>query len=225
MRRVVSALFIGLLSSVLTASVAIAASSMAGETFTGTWTISSSYEIPPVTANCVDVVSATVDYVSAEAIGSTAVAAGPYPGFYTESGTVTVANGVVTGWTANWSVASAPGGEPYVTGTKTLSVAGVGPFVCLTGLFAAGTLNATLSYTANGGAGAPPSGTPAFAGPATGLATASLTFNTSSFGTPPGPGKASGTFSENFLGSPVLLGCNTDGESNGNDQCEQEGNN
>jgi len=60
--RLVSASFVVLLSSVLTTSVAIAASSLAGETFTGTWTIASVDVVPAVTANCVDLVSGTVKY-------------------------------------------------------------------------------------------------------------------------------------------------------------------
>jgi hypothetical protein len=227
MRVFRSALFVGLFSSLLTASVAVAASTMAGETFTGTWTISSVDLVPAVTANCLDPVSATVKYLSAPGIGSTAVAAGPYPGFYSESGIVTVTNSVITAWTATWSVAGTADGQPYVSGTKTLSVAGTGPFICLN--FAAGTLNATLSYTADGAPASPPLGTPAFVGPATGLATASLTFNTTALGDPPTAGTASGTFTESFLGSPPppppTVGCNTDGNSTGNDNCEQEGKN
>jgi hypothetical protein len=223
MRLVIRSALLVLLSSVLTASVAIAASSMAGESFTGTWTISSVDVVPAVTANCVDLVSGSINYTSANAVGSTAIAAGPNPGFYVESGTVTLANGVITAWTATWGVASTPGGVPYVSGTKSLSVAGTGPFLCFVN-FAAGTLNATLSYTASGATGSPPPGTLPFTGSATGLATASLVFNTSSLGNPPGPGTASGTFTETFLGSPAPApGCNTDGNSTGNDNCEQEG--
>jgi hypothetical protein len=173
----------------------------------------------------VDLVSGSINYTSANAVGSTAIAAGPYPGFYAESGSVTLTNGVITAWTATWNVASTPGGQPYVSGTKSLSVAGTGPFLCFVN-FAAGTLNATLSYTASGATGSPPPGTLPFTGSSTGLATSSLVFNTTSLGNPPGPGTASGTFTESFLGSPPpTLGCNTDGESNGNDECEQEGNN
>jgi hypothetical protein len=227
MNRVTSALFIVVLSGVLTASVAIAASSMAGETFTGTWTISSTTDVPAVTANCADLVSATVKYTSTTATGSTALAAGPYPGYYTESGTVTVTGAVITAWTATWSVASTPGGAPYVSGTKTLSVGGAAPtFICFTN-FAAGTLTATLTHSASSAPGPRPAGIPAFVGPANGLATASLTFNTTSLGDPPTPGTASGSFTETFLGSapPPSRGCNTDGDSNGNDECEQEGEN
>ena len=247
MRLVRPALFVVLLSSVLTTSVAIAASSLAGETFTGTWTIASVDVVPAVTANCVDLVSGTVKYVSATATGSTAVAAGPFPGFYVESGTVTLVGGVITAWTASWSVASTAGGAPYVSGTKALSVAGTGPFICQFAN-AAGTLNATLSYTANGAPGSPPAGVPAFVGPASGLATASLQFNTTSLGDPPSPGTASGTFIETFAGSaPPTQGCDDDRDSNDdtdrdshvdndrdshvdndrdrNDDCEQEGEN
>jgi len=245
MHRVMRALLVVLLSSSLTAGVAIAASSMAGETFTGTWTLGSVDVVPAVTANCVDLVSGTVKYLSATATGSTAVAAGPFPGFYVESGTVTLAGGAITGWTASWSVASTAGGEPYVTGTKTLSLAGTGPFICQF-TNAAGTLNATLSFTANGAPGSPPAGVPAFVGPTSGSATASLTFNTTSLGNPPTAGTASGTFSEIFQGSAPIVGCDNDrdnedtdreshvdndrdshgdNDTDRNDECEQEGEN
>lgn len=228
--RAVSALFGVLLSSVLAGGVAIAASSMAGETFTGTWLFNPSLVVP-VTADCVGLVSGTVQYISAEASRSTAIATGPYPGFYTESGTVTVANNVITGWSASWGVSSTPSGEPYVTGTKALSVAGPGTltFICMVDSFAAGTFDATLRYTANGAPASPPLGVAPFTGSDTGLATASLQFNTSSLGNPPRPGTATGTFSETFLGSqvppPAPAGCNTEGDSHGNDECAQEGNN
>src|SRR2546421_4147354 len=125
--RLVSASFVVLLSSVLTTSVAIAASSLAGETFTGTWTIASVDVVPAVTANCVDLVSGTVKYFSATATGSTAVAAGPFPGFYVESGTVTLAGGVITRWAASRGVAGNASGEPYVTRVKNPSPAGTRP--------------------------------------------------------------------------------------------------
>src|SRR5205807_9037862 len=103
MRLVRPALFVVLLSSVLTTSVAIAASSLAGETFTGTWTIASVDVVPAVTANCVDLVSGTVKYVSATGTGSTALAAGAFPGFYGDSGTAPFAGCVHTGWQAGWT--------------------------------------------------------------------------------------------------------------------------
>jgi hypothetical protein len=58
---------------------------------------------------------------------STGIATGPYPGTYVEEGTVTIGpqifpgtpdTGVVTGWTASYTITSATGN---VTGTKTLT--------------------------------------------------------------------------------------------------------
>jgi hypothetical protein len=142
-------------------------------------------------------------------------ATGPYPGFYSESGNIVLTNGVITGWSASWSVAATASAAPYVSGTKTLQTAGGGVVVCAsTGASTTTALTATLADSADAGAGAPPAGTSAFVGPDAGTATISLAFNTTA---------NTGTFTETFGVTAPPTGCDVAGHHHNNDECKDAG--
>jgi hypothetical protein len=192
-RRRAGAIVLIVFTALLIPSVALGAGTMGGTTFTGAWAENLGFVVAPVTATCTGPGSGTVSYRL-----SNGVATGTNPGFFFESGTVTIVNNVITAWDVGWSLATVPNGEVYVSGQKHLNAAGAATFSC-SGASATGSLDATLDYTATYQPNTPrPPGTPN-TGSDGGLATASLTFTTSSIGDPAGPGLSSGTFSEIFL--------------------------
>jgi len=193
MRHFTSAIVLIAITAVFIPGAAMAASTMGGTTFTGSWAPDPFFVVAPVTATCTGPTSGTVSYTLPNG-----VATGANPGFFFESGTVTISNGTITAWDVGWSIATVPNGEDYVRGQKHLNTAGTAAFTC-TGASATGSLDATLDYSANYQPNTPrPPGTPQ-TGFDSGLATASLTFTTTSIGDPAGAGTSSGTFSEIFL--------------------------
>jgi hypothetical protein len=205
MRTMLFLFALALASAIVVASptVAMAAGTMGGTTFTGTWVPDIGSTVGDVTADCTDpanATSGTVTYRSHNGVDSTstAVASGTNPGFYFELGTVTIVNGVITAWDVGWGIDTVINGENYVSGRKHLNAAGTSSFSCASGS-ATGSLNATLDYSATYQPFTPrPPGTPE-TGSDSGLATASLNFTTTSAGDPAGAGWSSGTFSEIFL--------------------------
>jgi hypothetical protein len=192
-RRVAIAVTLIGLTAVLLAGAALAAGSMGGTTFTGAWAVDPGFVVAPVTAACNGLTSGTVSYRLFNGVST-----GSNPGFFTESGTVTVTNGVITAWDVHWIVATVPNGEAYVSGQKHLNTAGATTFACGT-TSATGNLAATFDYSANYQPNTPrPPGTPE-TGFDSGSATGSLMFMTTSLGDPAGPGQSSGTLTETFL--------------------------
>jgi hypothetical protein len=94
------------------------------------------------------------------------LALGPYPGTFTESGTVTISGGVVTSFSASFTITS---GSTTLTGTKTGPVSSPGSGQCVenppefplgTNFFEAVGFDATYQVTITG-----PAGTNTFTGP------------------------------------------------------------
>jgi hypothetical protein len=191
------------LLSVVSSPAAAAASSMTGEAFAGT------LNYPQSSVTTCDATTIAIHYGSINQ-----PATGPYPGFYRETGNVVLTNGVITGWSASWSVAATATDEPYVGGTKTLQTAGGGAATCAaTGASTTAALTATLQYSADVACcGAPPAGTAAFVGPDSGVATVSLTFDTAA---------KTGTFNEAFGVAAREPGCDTTGTGHDSDECDQ----
>lgn len=119
---------------------------------------------------------------------SSGTATGPYPGTYTEQGSVTVKNGRVTAFAASFTIVS---GTTTVTGTKTLSGGGSG--VC--GLTGTVTWNNTAVYTAT-------IQTPAETGTDSGESTVQ--------------GFSGGTITETFVSAPCDPNSQGDQNQNGN---------
>jgi hypothetical protein len=206
MRRMFIAIASAALLSVVTSPAVAAASSMSGEVFAG-----ATNDQQTQVTNC-DATTVAIHFGSLNQ-----PATGPYPGFYSESGNIVLTNGVITGWSASWSVAATAtaGASPYVSGTKTLQTAGGGVVVCAAGVASTTTaLTATLAYSADAGAGAPPAGTSAFVGPDAGTATISLAFNTTA---------KTGTFTETFGVTAPPTGCDVAGHHHNNDECKDAG--
>jgi hypothetical protein len=195
------------LLSVVSSPAVAAASSMSGEVFAGV------ANYPQTSVTTCDATTVAVHFGS---INQTAT--GPFPGVYRESGNVVLTNGVITGWSASWSVAATTTAEPYVGGTKILLTAGGGAVACsAAGGSTTTALTATLQYSADVACcGAPPAGTATFVGPDSGLATISLSFDTAA---------KTGAFTETFGVAPSQTGCDTTGNGNGNDECVQDGGN
>jgi hypothetical protein len=105
-----------------------AAATLTGETLTGT---------SITTSTCTSGNNFGVDYESS------GTATGPYPGTFSESGTVTVTNGQVTAFSASFTIHS---GTTTITGTKSLAPGGTGVCHDITGT---GGFNANASYTAS----------------------------------------------------------------------------
>jgi hypothetical protein len=127
-----------------------------------------------------------------------------YPGGFHESGTFTLASptGPLTSFSSNFSIYPLDG-SPTVTGTKGLVGTGTGSCMPNTPGFPVTNLSvsATVSYSVTS--------------PFVETGTAPLTITEV---------RGNVTFTEGpFLPTPppLLLGCNTDGQSNGNDQCLQ----
>jgi hypothetical protein len=201
MRRLFIAIASAALLSVVSSPAVAAASSMSGEVFAGT---------PSYPQTSVTTCDATTIAVHFGSINQPAT--GPYPGFYSETGNLVVTSGVITGWSASWSVAAIASGTPYVSGTKTLQTAGGGVVVCAaTGASTTTALTATLAYSANADAGALPAGITAFVGPDAGTATISLAFDTTA---------KTGTFTETFGVTAPPTGCDMARHHHDNDQCE-----
>ena len=122
-----------------------------------------------------------------------ATATGPYPGTGEEFGEITLSGGTVTFWHATFIITS---GATIVRGTVDLAPGGTGIGTCLP----------------NGGS----------------ASSATLTYTTSSPFVETGPTQTSMTFAftgpnsfvEHF-GPTVMPGCDTNGNGNGNDECNQ----
>jgi hypothetical protein len=203
MRRMIIAFASAALLSVVSSPAVAAASSMTGEVFAGT------VNYPQSSVTTCDATTVAIHYGSINQ-----PATGPYPGFYRETGNVVLTNGVITGWSASWSVAATATDEPYVGGTKILQTAGGGAVVCAAGTASTTTaLTATLQYSADVACcGAPPAGTAAFVGPDSGVATVSLSFDTVA---------KTGTFNEAFGVTGSEPGCDATGTGHDNDECDQ----
>ncbi|MDQ6878098.1 MAG: hypothetical protein M3082_10455 [Candidatus Dormibacteraeota bacterium] len=196
--RLLRAPILGLISAVLflvgTSLGAAAATTLYGETFTwtGVGTNGSFF--------CSGTTSGSMSY---SARGTTAVATGPNPGTFRESGQITFSGGVITGWAATFRITS---GTTTINGSKALLTAGPascnpgGPS-CLNPM--TGSATATLSYTT----------TTPFVETGNSLAVLHgvLGCNDSITGS---------TFSETF-GPAVQPGCNTNTNGQGNDECDQ----
>ena len=204
MRRIFIAIASAALLSVVTSPAVAAASSMSGEVFAGT------PNYPQTSVTTCDATTVAVHFGSINQ-----PATGPFPGFYSETGNIVITNGVITGWSAIWSVAAAASAAPYVSGTKTLQTAGGGVVVCAaTGASTTTALTATLAYTADADAGAPPAGASAFVGPDSGTATISIAFDTIA---------KTGAFSEAFGVTAPPTGCDVAGDHHDNEKCEDAG--
>jgi hypothetical protein len=204
MRRMFIAIASAALLSVVTSPAVAAASSMSGEVFAGT------PNYPQTSVTTCDATTVAVHFGSINQ-----PATGPFPGFYSETGNIVITNGVITGWSAIWSVAAAASAAPYVSGTKTLQTAGGGVVVCAsTGASTTTALTATLAYSADADAGALPAGTSAFVGPDAGTATISFAFNTTA---------TTGAFSEAFGVTAPPTGCDVARHHHNNDECEAAG--
>ena len=205
MRRMFIAIASAALLSVVTSPAVAAASSMSGEVFAGT--------VANYPQTSVTTCNATTIAVHFGSINQPAT--GPFPGFYSETGNIVITNGVITGWSASWSVAAAASAAPYVSGTKTLQTAGGGVVVCAaTSASTTTALTATLAYSAAADAGAPPAGTSAFVGPDAGSATISLAFDRTA---------KTGAFSEAFGVIAPPTGCEVAGHHHNTDECEDAG--
>jgi hypothetical protein len=140
-------------------------------------------------------------------------ATGPYPGPFYEHGDVTLSGGVVTAWTGYFNIyTDTTHSTILVSGTEQLVPGTGGPAACtaLTPVSSeTGHASGTLSYTATLPDATTDSGT-SVAG-----IDYTLNFLTES---------ASGLFTQTF-GPVVQAGCNTGGNGNGNDSCNQNGNN
>ncbi len=150
-----------------------------------------------VNGNCNALGSATFIF------GTSGFATGPVPGGFQESGHFTLAspNGPLTGFTSRFSIFPLDG-SPTITGTKGLVGTGTGSCTPNTlGNVKDLSVSATVSYSVTL--------------PFVETGTAPLTITDV---------RDNVTFTEGpFLPTPpaLLLGCNTDGQSNGNDQCQQ----
>lgn len=200
LHRAAAVLGVALSLLLASAGLALAAPTLAGETFT--WS-------GPPGAGGVSCSPITGKF-SYEALPPDS--AGPtYPGSFAEVGDIVFAGGVVTAWDATFDIYSSTGAH-VAKGTTHLAPGGGGPATCTPSfLTRTGSASAVLNYTAtfDGSAGTD-----------TGTASATISFANTL-------GVTAGTFSETF-GAPqpiVQPGCNTTGNGNGNDECNQSGNN
>ena len=122
-------------------------------------------------------------------------ATGPYAGTFDEFGDVTFSGGTITSWHANFTIMS---GANVVQGTIDLAPGGTGTATCASA--AGGTASSTsLIYTTSS----------PFIETGPTQTTLSFTF-----------GGVGGSFAEHF-GSVQQAGCDTSGQGNGDDQCNQ----
>ena len=192
-RRPVLALVLAAVFAIAASNLALAAGTLMGETFA--WTGSSTSVTGSISC------SSTHIHYSVQR----GVAAGPVPGRFNETGDITVANGVVTGWTATFKIYPLTTTLPTLAnGTKSLAVGGAATCNGIVGLDSAtamAVLNYSVTFTTAGGGGSE-----------SGISVANLnmTLGFSDIVT--------GTFTETFGQQP---GCDTTGNSQGNDDCQQ----
>jgi len=200
LHRAAAVLVVALSLVLASAGSALAAPTLAGEAFTwsgppGAGDVSCS----PITG------SFSYEALPPDIAGPT------YPGSFAEVGNITFAGGVVTAWDATFDIYS-PLGAHVASGATHLAPGGGRPVTCTPSfLTRTGSASAVLTYTATfDGA----------AGTDTGAASATVSFANTL-------GVTAGTFTETF-GAPLPIvqpGCNTTGNGNGNDECNQSGNN
>ena len=122
-------------------SVGVRASDLGGETFT--WDGSGS----PVNGTffCAPAGTGTMTY----GVSRGGIATGPFAGSFNEDGLIAFSGGLVTGWSANFTVRTA--GVVVLRGTKSLTAGGAGPATCSPARpgcrFISGGASATLTYT------------------------------------------------------------------------------